>query len=133
MLSTLVTGSGRAPQGRAPEEEEGWTGPSARWEEGLKRRGREAVCVLPIPPVSRGRVGVTRAGSLGVQVASVGARCGDSALVSQLPSRPPTAGLASRRAQGGGAGRATQSFQRQFQRVGRERLHGGARTRGTSD
>lgn len=36
--STLVTGSGRSPRGRAPEEEEGWTGPSARREEGLERR-----------------------------------------------------------------------------------------------
>lgn len=41
----------------------------------------------------------------------------------------PTARLASGRARG--AGNATQSFQRHFQRVGREPLHGGARTEGT--
>lgn len=126
MLSTLVTGSGRAPQVRAPGEEEGWPAPRARWAEGLRRRGREALRLAPIRPASRGRTGVSRAGSLGARVASVGARCGASVALAKgagpaarrrregppgSPGSPlwfpsclpaPAAGLASRRARGGG-------------------------------
>lgn len=128
MLSPLVTGSGRAPQVRAPGEEEGWPAPRARWAEGLRRRGREALRLAPIRPASRGRTGVSRAGSLGARVASVGARCGASVALAKgagpaarrrregppgSPGSPlwfpsclpgPAAGLASRRARGGGRG-----------------------------
>lgn len=54
----------------------------------------------------------------------------ETAPVSQLLPPPPPQGW--RRA-GAGATSRTQSFQRHFQRVGREPLLGGARTEGRSD
>ena len=101
--SALVTGSGRAPRGRAPEEEEGdrrsrsW-GRGARARAGGKDRERRARGGMCLPAIwSVGRAGVEGGGSgrpvRGGQVLPVGARAGGRATGTAwaLPGAGPAA------------------------------------------